>query len=151
MFFVAENNPELFEENVGIIDVGTYTTGFSVVEQGRIVAYKSDGCLCGVSQVCDVIQESIFNLHAFNIDKAKIHKVLLTKQIVLKGQKIDLTEEIRKGVLTVAKPLMASLQNKWGNASDMYVYIAGGGAELFLTQLKSIIPHAVVAKDYFLQ
>lgn len=151
IFYAASYDPSIFEYDIGVIDVGTYTTGLSVVQEGkRFVPRKSGSYPVGMSNLIKVIHNYLNKQRNLFIEKGKIPKILLSKEFMYEGEKIDISEEISKKTFYVAEELLEGIEKKWPNhGRELIVYVAGGGAPYFINAIKSIIPHAKIMNNSF--
>jgi len=149
LFVEARKNKDILQDAVGIIDIGTYTTGFSVMENGAYISHKSNGCSVGMSQLIKAFKTWLMREKGFSIDEAKIPKILMEKKFRFRGEMFEAAKEIDQLAITVAQPMLDTINANWKGAGDLIVYVAGGGAPYFMTAVKTIIPHAQVMDDAF--
>lgn len=151
IFYAASYDPSIFEYDIGVIDVGTYTTGLSVIQEGkRFVPRKSGSYPVGMSNLIHVIHNYLNKQRNLLIEKGRIPKILLSKKFMYQGEKMDISEEINKKTFYVAEELLRGIEEKWPNhGRELIVYVAGGGAPYFIDAINSIIPHANVMNNSF--
>jgi|GEM_PF-2505836 len=149
VFYQAAINESILREAVGVIDVGTYTTGFSVIEDGRFISKRSNGVTIGVSQLAMAIKDYLAKEYGHHVDNAKIPQILMDKAVRHRGNCIDLSEVIGRLALLVARPLLDKIKKTWEGGNDLLIFIAGGGAPYYCEAIKTELPHAAIMPDSF--
>ena len=149
LFLEARSNQSVLQDSVGIIDIGTFTTGFTVMENGAYISHKSNGCSIGMSQLIKAFKTWLVREKGFSIDETKIPKILMEKKFRFRGEMFEVAKEIDQLAITVAQPMLDTINANWKGAGDLIVYVAGGGAPYFMHAIKTIIPHAQVMDDAF--
>jgi len=149
--FAAASKPgnEHLTDAVGEIDWGTYTTGYSWVEQEMVVDARSGGAAIGVSDVVDALGAHLKREHGIELRVVQIPAVLRSRQVTYRGEKIDVGEDIDRVAAQVAEPVFDRLRDLWGQANDAEILCAGGGAEIFLKAVKAQYPHARISDTPF--
>lgn len=149
VFYQAAINESILREAVGVIDVGTYTTGFSVIEDGRFVSKRSSGVTIGVSQLAAAVKDYLAKEYGHHVDSAKIPQILMEKAVRHRGNRIELSEVIERLALLVARPLLDKIKKTWEGGNDLLIFIAGGGAPYYFEAIKTELPHAEIMPDSF--
>lgn len=127
---------------LAVIDIGTYTTGFSVVYRERPVVNQCGGIAVGTSVLAAELAEYLKREHGFGTDVLTYHEVLQTGSVDLRGRKHSVRPVLKELGLLAAKPLLDALETLWPNRAEMAVFVGGGGADLFLPAIRHLIPHA---------
>lgn len=127
---------------LAVIDIGTYTTGFSVVYRERPVVNQCGGIAVGTSVLASQLAEYLKREHGFGTDVLTYHEILQSGTVDLRGRKHSVRPVLKELGFLVARPLLDALEALWPNRAEMAVYVGGGGADLFLPAVKHIIPHA---------
>lgn len=144
MLAAAADDESLLDDDVGVIDVGTFTTDFTVLSGGKFVSYQSDGVSAGVSALIDELDSYLVREHGANVDHAALARTLARRSIRYRGELIDLTEVIGRLSALVARPILSALSERWGDAGTLSVLLAGGGAHLFADVIQQQYPHAKI-------
>ncbi len=142
LFYKAWKDPRLLDDTFGVIDPGTYTTGYALLDHHRLIRNKSDGCAIGVSQVGAAVVQYIQVACGFTPDTANLHHILKNRSVRRRGEEIDVGDAIDTAVLTVAKPMLDRIHQLWSGGNEHLIFIAGGGAHVFLKAIQTILPHA---------
>lgn len=150
LLYKGMTDPDLMNDLVGVLDVGTFTTGFSVLEKGNFIYHKCGGCPIGVSLLIKTFQKEISRKYnKMMIDDAIVPQVLMDGKIRINGGFTDVSMDIDRLALKVAKPMLNTLNAKWHGGKELLVYVAGGGAPYFINAIKTSIPHAEVMDNAF--
>lgn len=135
------------DDSIGVIDVGTYTTGWAGIRDGRLQTPLCGGEKMGVSNIASDLGDLLVERYAISERMERLHKVLISKQITHMGSKITLGDEIASLTAPYAHKLVARLERAWPAANSMAIVLAGGGAELFEGPLRERWPHLLVADN----
>jgi hypothetical protein len=140
--YVAEVDEAALSEDVCVIDVGTFTTGYSMVNSGKFNARKSGGLELGISNFRDDLRRHIKRIHKLDLPKAAVTKALVRGKLKVGNKFVKLASVIPD----IADPLMDELIEKltdvWGDSSQTAtVLVGGGGARYVHTSLKRQWPH----------
>lgn len=139
---------KLQQERVAVLDVGTYTSDWTIVENLGTVQWASGGLPIGVSNVVEEVYRYLKeDLLAEGLTWVAVNKAVRTGQIRLQDRVIDLKGHIREAVQEAAEPMVKELHKQWRGASDATVVVGGGGGRLFGPAIRTMIPHARVIAD----
>lgn len=127
---------------LGVIEIGTYTTGLSVVYRERPVVNQCGGIAVGTSVLAAQLAEYLKREHHFATDVLAYHEILQACAFEVRGRKLSIKPVLRELALLAGKPLLDAIEGLWPNRDEMVVYVGGGGAELFLPAIRHLIPHA---------
>jgi PRTRC genetic system protein D len=139
---------KLQQEKVAVVDVGTYTSDWTIVENLGTVQWASGGLPIGVSNVVEEISRYLKDDQlAKGLTPVAVNKAVRTGSIRLKGRDLDLKSHIRQAVQEAAEPMVKALYEQWRGAADATVIVGGGGGRLFGPAIRTLIPHATVITD----
>lgn len=141
LIFNSYTDNSLIEEMIGVIDVGTYTTGLSVIDSGFPVSHKSTGENIGMSDVYTSLEKILIKKYAFTLDLTKYPKIVKDKTAFIQGKKTSIENEIKEAVSLCSDAILKKIESTWGNGKDMQIFITGGGASHFYEDIKNQIPH----------
>ena len=143
LYRLVEQNPALFGHMVGSIDVGTYTTGFAVMEGANFIPYLSGGVEIGVSGVAKVLGRLIHEKYGTHPASVALMRAVNDKQMFLNSEVTDLTKMVSDAADEVVGPLVSQLDGLWDkHAASMVIAIVGGGAPLFEKAIRRAFPYA---------
>lgn len=148
LIYNSFKQPELLNETVGVIDIGTCTTGLSVFDDGMPVFHRSTGMVVGMSDLYSLLSAKLKQEYAFTVDEAKMPKIVKSKYAMISGEKVDITKYINEAADEISKDIVEKARTAWGGgernssiATDMQLFLTGGGAGVFKDSLVKHIPH----------
>ena len=127
---------------LAIVDCGTYTSGFSAIYRERPVINACGGVALGTSVIAGGLADYLKREHHYVSDVLTYHEVLQSGIVEVRGRKINVKPVLRDLTLLLSRPLIEALERTWPNRDEMVVYVGGGGADLFLSVIRHLIPHA---------
>lgn len=135
---------------IGGIDVGTYTTGFAVLEGGRPSLRLSGGVDIGMSRVASAVGTRLHHKYGVSLDMNESMRIIENRhKVLLKRSLVDLTDEVHLAVRdVVAGPLKSAIYSQWGNTADrMRIGVYGGGAQDFFPFIKQVFNDAELVES----
>ena len=143
LYRLVEQNPALFGNMVGSVDVGTYTTGFAVMEGANVIPYMSGGVEIGVSDVAKVLGRLIHDAYGTHPTSVALMRAVNDKQMFLNNEMTDLTKMVSDAADEVVGPLVSELHSMWDkHAASMVIAIVGGGSHLFEKAIRRAFKYA---------
>lgn len=126
------------------VDVGTYTTGYAIMQGVRPMLEKSGGSNIGMSQVAATVSSMLHTQYGGSLDTvAAMRAVEKRNKIFLAGEIRDISDIVAEAVKQVVHPLITMLYAKWGqDAAYMKIGVYGGGARDFFPYIQEIFPNA---------
>lgn len=146
---VSEDAAAAMNDQIGVVDVGTYTTGYSMVVNGRFHEPKSGGIELGIANLTDDLAAYIRRHHdGLNLPRATVTKALIRGKLRLHGK----TQSLRRVVPEIADrltdELVDALTAAWGDDSaTASILVAGGGAPYVLKSMQRRWPHAALVSE----
>lgn len=148
LFYQADYDESILDDYVGCIDIGTYTTGFSVIDGMKFVKRLNGGVPVGMSMVYKKLEDRLKRM-GFETDPAKFDSIVNKKKIRHEGESIDVTDEVNLAIKDVVAVIKDGIQKQWGNISDMRIYVTGGGARHCFEPLRESIKYIGIMNDPF--
>lgn len=145
----AQDDEENLKETVGIIDIGTYTTGFAVMDEGSFVPYRSGGIAMGIHTLLNHFHGHLVRVHGHNAAPENVLRILQKGFFMHRGAKVDVSDEIPNVVENVIGVLVNNIEKTWRSADDLKILIAGGGGPFFFDALQKKLEHATLMRDGF--
>jgi len=121
--------PAEYEERVGVIDIGTYTTDFCLSENVHYHAYESGGVPIGVSTLVDGLKKALERDLGFVYSDESLKKAFERKTVLVQGSTHDITRQVDEVITQVSRQLQKALPSSW-DTNTMYLVLAGGGGAL---------------------
>ena len=143
LYFVAlDSFDDIGAGPTGFIDVGTYTTGFVVIEGNSVREWASGGATIGMHSVIEDLDRAIKERYGMKVDRAETSRYLTQRRMRVRGNTIDLNATIEQIVQRSGDRLVKQIQKLWGDGKDLNVIVGGGGAETYFQSLSTVFPHA---------
>lgn len=142
-----EKDPSLKTKKVAVIDVGTYTSDWTVIDKLGTVGFQSGGTDVGVAQVIKKIGEYLESDHRTRCSAAGISAAIQSGNIVIAGRTLDLADRLNMVVRECAGPMIECVTEQWDGAMDSEVIVGGGGGPLFGPAIRDRMAHAQVILD----
>ncbi len=149
LYYWIAHNPELKEvmTHGGLIagvDVGTFTTGYAVLEGSAPVPAISGGASIGMSLVAEKLAQKLYHAYGLYPDAQMAMRHLERRnKVFIKGQLEDISTYVTESVQEVVKPFLGDLRSVWrGRSGSMAIGVFGGGGSDFYPAIQKEFPHA---------
>ncbi|HRP05748.1 MAG TPA: ParM/StbA family protein [Opitutaceae bacterium] len=142
-----ELDRSLQHQKVAVIDVGTYTSDWTIVDNCRVLHWSSGGAPVGIGNVIEGVRTYLREEHRNHCSYAVASEAVRHRKIRSGGRTIELTDHIDKIVFEQSEKLMAALKESWGDAKDSKIIIGGGGCHVYAPAIRSCLAHAEVIQD----
>jgi PRTRC genetic system protein D len=134
-------------QKVALLDVGTYTSDWTMVEGLGTIQWASGGIAVGVSNVVQRVSDHLREVHNAQCTEAAVARGVQFGSLIIRQKRVDLSEQIRAAVLDSAAPMVDAVELAWRGAKDAKIIVGGGGGKLFVPAIRSRMPHATVIED----
>jgi hypothetical protein len=141
-FWALEKLPGVGGRKAGFIDVGTFTTGWAMVERLDVLQWATGGAPIGVSKVREALGKHLGLVYDWIPQRAGLEAALRTGQVPVGSGTESVDGFLREAARQTGEPLRRELRDCWGLAKDAAIYVGGGGARLFYPSICAIYPHA---------
>jgi hypothetical protein len=141
-FWALENVPGIGGRRAGFIDVGTFTTGWAMVEGLQVLQWATGGAPIGVSKVREALATHLMSVWDCRPSRAGLDAALRSGAIAIGRGHESVAEFVREAAREAATSVRQQLRASWGPARDAAIYIGGGGADLFYPAICAEYPHA---------
>lgn len=138
---------------IGVIDIGTYTTGLAVMLNHRLYHDGCSGITEGVAKIATNLGERLSQKFGVEFHMPKdlltLHKALHKGSVKILGESKDISLYIHDSSADVAQSIIKEAHRTWPRPKTMEIYIAGGGAPFVEPHIRNEFPHAVMVDDPF--
>jgi hypothetical protein len=141
-FWALDHLPGVGARKAGFIDVGTFTTGWAMVERLDVLQWATGGAPIGVSMVREALREHLELVYDWAPDRAGLEVALRTGEVHVGNSPERVSDFLRDAARQTGEPLRRELRDSWGLAKDAAIYVGGGGARLFYPSICAVYPHA---------
>jgi plasmid segregation protein ParM len=139
---------ELAGSRLGIVDVGTHTTDYVLVDELRYVEKGSGSISTAMSRVCELAGRAIQDEHKLDLSLHEVDRALQAGYVMVYDEKHPLAELARPAVEAVAEEVLSQAGALWGDGRDLAaVLVTGGGALSLFPAIKERYPHARLVDD----
>lgn len=143
------SNAVIMNEMVGIIDIGTRTTDFILVDGGF---WKEDGASGsidrGVSDLLDAVTKRVAEKHKSELSVLKAREAISSKEIKVFGVKTDITDIVDYEANHLATFIVHRAKAYWKNGANIEtLLLTGGGSYVFKKYLEKAYPHMILARN----
>lgn len=142
-------NETAMKETVGIIDIGTRTTDFILVDSGKWKKEGASGTInTGVSNLLDKVSKQVSEIYKVDLTMLKVRDAIRSREIKVYGKPKDISTIIDQEVHHLAKFIEYTAKTFWGSGAHIdTVLLVGGGAEIFRKYMENLFPHLTVPKE----
>lgn len=132
-------DPALAKARVGIVDVGTRTVGFLLVDNLRVIPTESDMTEdLGMFQVWKMLQETISMQYGREFNYREVDEIVHQRGFDDAGQWVDLTDEIDRACQALANGISAQINGLWDSGRSVrYIFPTGGTSQF----VKMFLPY----------
>lgn len=150
LFYLASLDNSIVREHVGCIDIGTYTTGVSVIDEMNFIHRQGGGVELGMSEIYKTIQ-MILKGKDVNIDESKYAAITKDRKYKKHNVEHSIADEISQSAETICAMMMEDkdMKDKWPQLNDIRVFLTGGGAEVFYDSFKRRFPYIELMDNSF--
>jgi len=141
LIYNGYEDSSLIDGYVGVIEVGTHTTGMSAFDDFVPVTHESDGVSIGMCSVYAALSETLKSKYGYTTDLARMPAIVKERRTLIAGEQVDLGEDIDSVADRVSKDIIPAIKKIWGQAKDKRLLITGGGMSTFFAALKEEYPH----------
>jgi plasmid segregation protein ParM len=133
----------LAQGRLGIIDVGTYTTDYVLVDALRYVEQGSGTISTAMSKAYALIGRSILDTFGLDLRLHQVDQALRLGHVTLYGEERKVDWLAAPILDAVSAEILAEAATLWGDGRDLKtILITGGGAIALGDRLRARYPHA---------
>lgn len=135
------------DDSFGLVDVGYYTTDFTLVVNGR-QAERAAASIDGMRKVSEALQKELYS-EGYHVDLQECEEILRTRRLVNFGQVVDATPFVVRASKFMIDAILDNANRLLGADARRLngVIVAGGGADFVVRDLQTQWPHAIKALD----
>lgn len=142
-----KDDPTLQAGRVALLDIGTYTSDWTIVDDCSTVEWASGGVAVGVSDILNGIIEYAAQDLGARLTFTDAVDVVRSGQLDYLGKRINVEQRIQSLAMAHAPKLIDTLRPSWEDASSARIILGGGGSKLFGSAIRTEYPHATVIPD----
>lgn len=140
---------EVAQGNIGVIDIGMYTTDFIIADKLVYLEPGSDSTTVAMAKIYHLVATAIEEKYDLALNIHQTDKVIRQGEIKVRGQKHKLAELVDPILRGVADNILASITNRWDKyeAGLDTIFVSGGGSSTIGPYLAERFPHLSILPD----
>ncbi len=125
---------DLAEGRVGIIDVGTLTTNYVLVDRLRYVDVLSDSITTGMAEMLQKVARDLKREYGLDwgLKLGKVDKAVRQRSVEIKGDPVNISNSIAPHMESLADTIISKARSLWGEGLDLRAVVLTGGGSLEL-------------------
>jgi len=144
------SNSEIERGQIGIIDVGTFTTDFIVSYELRYIQRLSGSARVGWSTVVNRIQQVLDDQYMLELGPHEVDTAVQTKEVRVRGESVSLQSLIAPAITDLETAIIARARDLWGSGTHLdRILVTGGGGPHLYDAIRAAYPHAVLLENAF--
>lgn len=138
------------ESPIGVIDIGTFTTGYSSLDAGAYIDHESDGNEIGMHSLYEKLSEHLSKEYGARIVKQeRLESIMESGVYRHKGKNYPIKEFMESAVNEIVSKILSDAEELWETLDDREIVVAGGGSKWMFEAIKKQVTHAVSVNDPF--
>jgi plasmid segregation protein ParM len=133
---------------LGVIDIGTYTTDYVLVDSLRYVERGSGSISTGMSKGYQLVERSLLDTFGLDLRMHEVDKVVRKGQVTIFGEERNIGWLVDPVFDALAEEILAHAGTLWGDGRDLSaVLVTGGGAIALGERMGQRYAHAQILDD----
>jgi plasmid segregation protein ParM len=139
---------DLAQGRLAVIDVGTYTTDYVLVDRLRYVERGSGTIATAMSKAYQLIGRSILDTYGLELRMHQVDRAVREGQVTVFGERRSVDWLADPVLDAVAQEVLAEAGTLWGDGRDLKaILVTGGGAMALGERIGRRYAHARVLRD----
>ena len=139
---------DLAQGRLGVIDVGTYTTDYVLVDRLRYIERGSGTLSTAMSKAYQLIGRSILDTYGLELRMHQVDRAVREGQVTLFGEARSVDWLADPVLDALAQEVLAEAGTLWGDGRDLKaILVTGGGAMALGERIRRRYAHARVLPD----
>jgi plasmid segregation protein ParM len=139
---------DLAQGRVGVIDVGTYTTDYVLVDRLRYVERGSGTLASAMSRAYQLIGRSLLDTFGLDLRLHQVDRAVRDGQVTVFGEERNIDWLVDPVLDALSQEVLAEAGTLWGDGRDLKaVLVTGGGAMALGERIRRRYAHARVLPD----
>jgi plasmid segregation protein ParM len=129
---------------VGIVDVGTLTTNYVLVDRLRYVEVGSDSITTGTSEMLLKVAKDLKREHSLDwaLQLGKVDQAVRGRAVEVYGDRVNITGLVDPHLEALADTIVSRARSLWGAGVDLKAVVVTGGGSLELAPyIRRAYPH----------
>jgi len=129
---------------VGIVDVGTLTTNYILVDRLRYVEVGSDSITTGTSEMLQKVAKDLKREHSLDwaLHLGKVDRAVRDRTVEVYGDRVNIAGLVERHLEALADTIVSKARSLWGAGVDLKAVVLTGGGSLELAPyVRRAYPH----------
>ncbi len=135
---------EWSDQLVGVLDIGSYTSDWTIVENLKVREFANGGAAVGVWTIVNEVKAFLHEQLGATPGTQDLLNSINAGKYRHFDHDIDLSGVIRIGTMKGTERLVEHLSDSWRDSGNLRIVVGGGGSSFFAKSLSITYPHAVV-------
>ncbi len=139
---------DLAQGRVGVVDVGTLTTNFALMERLQYIETGSGSITQGMGGVIQKVAKDLKRRHGIDWGQRlqRVDQAIRARAVEVYGDRVNIAALVDPHVDTLADALVSNARTLWGSGADLTaVVLTGGGAHEVAPAFRKVYPHVRTA------
>lgn len=133
---------------LGVVDIGTFTTDYVLVDGLRYIEKGSGSISTAMSRAYQLIGRSLLDTFGLDLRLHEVDRAVRRGAVTVFGEERDIAWLARPALDAVAEEVLAQAGTLWGDGRDLKaILVTGGGAVALGDRIGRRYPHARVLPD----
>jgi plasmid segregation protein ParM len=138
----------LARDRLGVIDIGTFTTDYVLVDSLRYVERGSGSISTGMSKGYQLVGRSLLDTVGLDLGMHEVDKVVREGRVTIFGERRNIDWLVDPVFDALSEEIIAHAGTLWGDGRDLRaILVTGGGAIALGERICRRYPHAQVLGD----
>jgi len=134
---------DLARGRLGVIDVGTFTTDYVLVDGLRYIEKGSGTISTAMSRACALVARSLLDEFGLDLRMHEVDRAIRRGQVTIYGQDRDIEWLISPVLDAISAEILAYAATLWGDGRDLSaILVTGGGAMAIGERIQRRYRHA---------
>lgn len=119
---------------VGVVDIGTLTTNFILVDRLRYVEHGSDSITSGMSETLNKVAKDLKREHGLDwgMQLGKVDQAVRARAVEVFGARVNIASITDPHLEALADTIVSKARTLWGAGADLKAVVLTGGGSLEL-------------------
>jgi len=135
---------DLAAGRVGIVDVGTLTTNYVLVDRLRYVEVGSDSITSGMAETLQKVAKDLKREYSLDwgLQLGKVDQAVRARAVEVYGDRVNVAGLVEPHLEALADTITSKARTLWGAGVDLKAVVVTGGGSLELTPyIRKAYPH----------
>ncbi len=129
---------------VGVIDIGTLTTNYILVDRLRYVETRSDSITTGMAEPLGKIAKDLKREYGFDwsLQLGRVDRAVRERQVEVFGDPVNIADMVTPYLEAMADTVVSKARTLWGGGAELKaVVLTGGGARELASHVRKAYQH----------